>query len=357
MDRALDLDTLATALGGRTELPSAAELQRLLADAELALLVRTSNMDKRLLRTAWYLHGVASATRAPTYYGTERVRVCFRVAAHIFDIALRSNQFDRKTSLQIGFAAQVGYINGELDPNAVALYRRDLRPLVAVESLLSDPELASLCCATALLGMDLRFVIDETAGLRDEIASLVDLWGVRSYSDTIYGTAAAIPLAVRAIAAFLLYGRTELLQRSQQILARALQDELIDGDRVSRWIAHHLLRLSDNLQSASLWTALPPDVPSTVRRAFSLTAPRVLTLWPSQLDVLHGTNEEGSGTNLLSADARRIFLAMPTSGGKSLLAQLMVADHVSRMSTGVCYVTPTRTLCREVRVGLDRRLR
>jgi len=50
-------------------------------------------------------------------------------------------------------------------------------------------------------------------------------------------------------------------------------------------------------------------------------------------------------------------LSVPTSAGKTLIAQLVAANHLVRERTGVCFVAPTRSLCREIEANLRRRLR
>ena len=51
------------------------------------------------------------------------------------------------------------------------------------------------------------------------------------------------------------------------------------------------------------------------------------------------------------------MLSVPTSSGKTLLAQLFIVAHVATQPSGVCYVAPMRSLGREVRRALRERLR
>ena len=55
-------------------------------------------------------------------------------------------------------------------------------------------------------------------------------------------------------------------------------------------------------------------------------------------------------------DVRRAVLTFPTSAGKTLLAHLLVAQHLAMASNSVCFVAPSHSLCRETRKGLGRRL-
>ncbi len=90
MDRALNLDNLTTALGNHALLPSAANLQRLLADAEVGLFTQQSNVGPELLDAGWYLQSIASARADLQLFPLERRRLAHQVSAHIFDLALTS---------------------------------------------------------------------------------------------------------------------------------------------------------------------------------------------------------------------------------------------------------------------------
>src|SRR4051794_40353219 len=48
----------------QSPLPTTEELQNLLAETEVQLFLNQRRLPARILRTAWYLHGVASASRA-----------------------------------------------------------------------------------------------------------------------------------------------------------------------------------------------------------------------------------------------------------------------------------------------------
>jgi DEAD/DEAH box helicase len=78
--------------------------------------------------------------------------------------------------------------------------------------------------------------------------------------------------------------------------------------------------------------------------------PPVLSLWPPQLELLNGT------PNPLDPAVRRLVLSFPTSAGKTLMAQYIVAAHVASGAGSACVVVPTHSLGRELRRDLDRRL-
>lgn len=357
MERAVAREILALALGQHDALPSAEELAELVATAQLALLVAPTAIPESLLTTAWYLHGIASSPGAQERYGVDRQRAAFRVAAHIFDLSLRQPELDHRTRLRQCFAAQVAYLRSELNPNSIALYKREFGSgLPNRRSLITSWSEAALEIGICLLGMDLSLVVARARLTLDEARDRETFWEIRTILDTMFGAAMGVVQGARALAVFLRAGTGERLEEARGHLVGAILNEPAAGDRDSRWVAAHLLDLSDGLASSSVWTVLPPEVPPEVRRAFAYVNPPVLTLWPPQVDFL-GTADPDH-PNPLSSDAKRLFVATPTSSGKTLIAQLLIATHLAAGHEGsVCYVAPTRTLCHEVHRALDRRLR
>jgi hypothetical protein len=84
----LSIGLLRDALAGRTEIPTADQLQQMLADVEVQLFLRRTELPDGLLDAAWYLHAVASVDQARERYSLARQRQAFLVSAHIFDLAL-----------------------------------------------------------------------------------------------------------------------------------------------------------------------------------------------------------------------------------------------------------------------------
>lgn len=353
MERSLNPDLLGLALGKNEALPSPEELSQLLANAELALLMRGQNVPDELVATGWYLHGIASSRYALRTYGIDRHRAAFQVAGHIFDLQLQTQDLSDLEKFKYCFAAQIAYTRSSLDPNALALYRREYSGRLNQPSLIPDFQLVSLSCGVSFLGFDVRYVYQLTSNIEQEINALVRVWGVDDIGSTMYGAVANVASGIRDLMSFLIYGREDILERAKQKLHTAITSEASLEDNLSRWIAAHLLNFSDNLQGSTVWNVLPPSIPTNVRKAFINGEPRILTLWPPQIDFL---GIEG-GNNPLSDNVKRLLLSTPTSGGKTLVAQLLITAHLSIKPTSVCYVAPTRSLCREVRLSLQSRLR
>ena len=350
MDRALDLELLTRALGDHVRLPSPADLQQLLSAAEVGLFTQQADFEPQLLDTAWYLQSVATARENLNLFGIERQRQAHQVSAHIFDLALQSRDLTELEVLQYTFAAQIAYMGGQLTPNASALARRlTINP---EPEQLGDPGMASLEAGVLLLALDRPALFPLLSTRINQIDAVAAESG--DISDSQYASADGVVRGVRELTIYLTYGQNPALARARTHFRRALESQGAPSDIESRWVAAHLLRISDGLETSSVWSVLPPNLPSAAR-AMTLGDPPVLQLWPPQLSFLTGdTPDEPSP---LDPSARRVILSFPTSAGKSLLAQLFVTAHIEAGVGDVCVVAPTHSLCRELSISLRRRLR
>jgi superfamily II DNA/RNA helicase len=355
MERALNPDLIREALGQPSSLPSVEELSNLIAQAELASLLGKSQVDPSLIATAWYLHAVASSKYAFRVFGRDRQRSAFKVSGHIFDIAAKNPELSQMKKLEYCFASQIAYLRSELDPNAIAIYNREAKAKLIDVSLFEEFSAVSLCCGVAFLGFDTKYIYDTTDQILQEIRQIATEWDIADVFDLPCGSSAGVALGARDLMTFLVYGGQDKLARARETLLKAVLSEPSGGDQLSRWIAAHLLNLSDDLEKHSVRSVLPPDTNPGLVRAFALGQPRVLTLWPPQIELLK-PDQEGEKSPL-SHEVKRLFLSTPTSSGKTLLAQILIASHLSTQQTSVYYIAPTRSLCREVKLSLQKRLR
>jgi hypothetical protein len=348
MERALNLDLLRTALGQGGMFPPPEEVQRRLANTEIALFLQQGAVDDELLATAWYLHGVGTARASLQIYPVERQLRANQVAAHIFDLALSAGIESEVVRREMTFAAQVSYLRGDLDPNALALYRR----LPRSEPRLRDqPGAVSLDVGSALLALDRqRLFGGRLTALRREARELARIVGVTDLIATPYGAAARVIEGCNNLIVHLTYNTPDRLDRARQLFDEGTDPPFAQSDLDSRWVAAHLRDIADDLGTTSVWAHLPPWVPGAAARAMTLGDPPVLSLWPPQLDLLNGTPSP------LDPAVRRLVMSFPTSAGKTLMAQYIVAAHVASGAGSACVVVPTHSLGRELRRDLDRRL-
>ncbi|WP_216916701.1 DEAD/DEAH box helicase [Nocardia noduli] len=353
MERALSIELLAGALGERSGLPTPDELQELLAQVEAQLILRRVEIDSQLLAAAWYLHGVASVNEARERYSLFRQRQAFQVSAHIFDLALNIDAWPAEQRLSFGFAAAIGYRRGGLDPNATAILSR-LRADIHIDI---DPtghlETLSLEVGLAFLGFETKTLFRWLARWRIQMEEIRRPLEVTDLTGTVFGPTQMLIIGVEDLLYYFARGYPSRLRRGRQRLRSVAMGEAGPGDLNARWVASHLLRFSDEAARGSLWgpDVLPPSVPTLVREAFTVGTPPVLTLWEPQRELLNGTRSP------FDPSIRRMVLSVPTSGGKTLVAQLIAVDHLSRTDRSVCYIVPTRSLGREVRRAMSNRIR
>ncbi|WP_232661917.1 DEAD/DEAH box helicase [Pseudonocardia sp. TRM90224] len=354
MERALNLPDLVEALGvHQTDvLPSPQELASLIADVEIRAFRGDFAVDENLERAAWYLHAVASASEAAELYTPARQRRAFAVSAHVFDLTLADPRHDARQRLNLAFGAQVGYRRADLDPNATAVYRRVSNLLIHNTPLVDHADTLAVEAGVAFLGLDTSFLFPLLRSWRRQLNELAATVELDDLQTTMFGPGQQIVRAVWSLLRFLAFGTSRQLSVARAALVSVLDGTAGTGDLDARWVAAHLSSITDGLETGSLYSILPPGTPNAVAQAFCLADPPVLTLWPPQRELL-----ERPGMNPLDSATRRLLLSVPTSAGKTLLAQLIICTHIATQSGGVCYVTPLRSLGREMRRALSGRLR
>lgn len=353
MDRALDIELLAAALDGRTRIPTAQELQQLMAEVEVRLFLRQATVPEELLDAAWYLHAVASVNQARERYTLARQRQAFTVSAHIFDLALNQDGWSRTDRLSLGFAAAIGYRRGGRDPNATAIMGRRRADIDTQSPVLDHIGTLALEAGVALLGFETRTLFSWLGTWRRQLADLARASELEDLTTTVFGPTHMVVLGASDLLAYFARGDVARLERGREQLRAAATGQAGPGDLNARWVAAHLLGLSGEAEAGSLWNpnVVPPDVSDLVRQAFTVGTPPVLTLWEPQRDLLTGERSP------FDSSVRRMVLAVPTSGGKTLLAQMLAVEHLVRADRSVCYVAPTRSLGREVRRAMANRVR
>ncbi|MXV89818.1 MAG: DEAD/DEAH box helicase [Acidimicrobiia bacterium] len=349
MDQALNSNVLASALDRTANLPSPEQLRTMLANAEVAAFFRSGHeVGDQLLETAWNLHHVGTVRPQLAIYEPTRQVQANAVAAHIFDLALQTDDQDPSRQLVHTFAGQVSAIRGDRTPNATAMGRRLPSPSA---TLAAEPGRASLELGCALLTLDRSATVTLLRSLSAQAQAIQRASPDMELLNTGLASAVGVIEGVRLLQEYLAYGGSRSLDEARQVLIRAATNPESPRDLDSRWVAAHLVDLCDDLGRCSIWAILPGDTPTGVGMAMTLGDPPVMTLWPPQVELL-----KDAANSPLRIDVRRAVLTFPTNAGKTLLAQLLVVQHLSVADTSVCFVAPSHSLCRETREGMDRRL-
>ncbi|GHH95359.1 DEAD/DEAH box helicase [Streptomyces capillispiralis] len=379
MERTVDPQILAQALGVHETgiLPSPEQLAALIADIEVAAIRADSEVPDQLLGTAWYLHGVAAAAEGTELYDPVRRRHAFAVSAHILELALgdprhqiRAAEFSvdaeaerpssaqppeviRARRLAMAFGAQIGYRRCEQDPNATAVFRQidQTDSLLITEAALSSHlDTLAVEAAVAFLGMQRRRLAQLLRRWRSQFRDLAQLADAPNLHGTVYGPAEAVVDACAYLTRYLTRADAPALEQARTRLRDVVTGEAGMADRSARWVAAHLLEFLGDLAADSLQGLLPDGSPPALARTFALSDPPVMTLWPPQRSLLKKANP-------LDENTRRLLISVPTSAGKTLMAQLIICAHLADHAERVLYVSPLRSLGREMRQALRSRLR
>ncbi|WAC57550.1 DEAD/DEAH box helicase [Gordonia sp. SL306] len=301
-------------------------------------------------RTAWYLHGIAS-TAETSRYPLEQRRRAFAVSAHVHDLLLEDPAETRRERMTTAFAAQVGYHRADESPNASAVYRK-VRDVVEETAKFIDGADVALQAGILFLGLDMADLNRRLHTWAATAAALTRGTELATLDGTMFGPTQRLLRGIADLVQYLREGSPDTLETARGHLQLVVDDEVGLSDLDTRWVAGHLLALADGLAGSSIWAVLPPDLPAAVKQAFTLDQKPILTLWPPQRSLIaHPT------ISPLDPATSRLLVSVPTSAGKTLLAQLIICAHTARDDRDVCYVTPLRSLGREMRQGLRPRLR
>jgi DEAD/DEAH box helicase/Helicase conserved C-terminal domain len=352
LEWALQHDALSLALGELPNVLTPEEVQTLLADAELSLFSHQPEVSDDLIRAGWFLHAVGSSN----IEGISQVRRqrAFRISAHILELA-RLDDRPRSEKLELAFGSALGYRRGGLDPNAMAVFNQS-RSLLA-EKTGNDgwSPTTAIEAGIYLLSFRTRESFDWLREQRAVFAAFRNRTELRSLRGTMFGPSEDVIESCYGLLRFLIFGDQRGLEKARGLLNDVVSEENKTATINERWVAAHLISYSVEMESSSIWTALPETVPAAARRALTSTSPPVLTLWEPQRNLFAaGTNRVAP---LLSQETKRTILSVPTSAGKTLIAQIIVLAELAREERSVCLVAPQRSLVREIRRSLLPRVR
>ena len=169
-------------------------------------------------------------------------------------------------------------------------------------------------------------------------------------------------LAILNFAEFMFGGNEESydLAIQEQLYARVIaRDYEILSEH---WLASKLISCYEVMAERSTWRVLrvqgfSEDYIATLTR---LPWNAVHELWNSQLTCLTAldTPNDDDQKNILSNEVKRAIISMPTSAGKTLIAELQIVNILEENPSANCiYVAPSRSLVDEIEIKLHRRLR
>lgn len=333
-------------------LPSSKELQKLIAETETKIFIRQPKVSADLINTGWYLFSVATAKASLDLYSWPTQRVAYQLSAHIFDLVLADAEQSEEERMTLAFAAQIGYMRGELNPNAIAIYK-GLGDMGKPSFYLNNDNIA-LRIGIMFLAQDRRNLFPILQDLRDELKELASSEGLDFLFNTRYGVDYGVITGIRHLVIFVTYGpggNVDRLASARELFVKASSMDSRYGSITARWVAVNLINIVDDLKNNNLWDMIPPELPNSIARAMTNGEPSVFSLWPPQAKLLKATPSP------LLSSTKSLLVSFPTSAGKTLMAQLFVIAHLEQQEQGVCFIVPTHSLAREVRGSLQERLR
>lgn len=223
----------------------------------------------------------------------------------------------------------------------------------------------------ALLSRDIGPVLQSIKFVRGQIVSiqqqlrqfLISEDLLAGYERMSLRKVAAIQTSLSLINACILQaeaflrGSTEKFEQAQKHFNDALMSVQHIHEYQLEWIIRTLQKVTVRMWADSPWIRLGNVIP---RRAYlkSLVEEGIVTLWSSQVAALEMQSRLGPlAGGYLDDRIKRVVIHMPTSAGKTLLAQFAVAHQAFSGQGKKCvYVGFSRALCDQVAADLARRL-
>lgn len=117
------------------------------------------------------------------------------------------------------------------------------------------------------------------------------------------------------------------------------------------WLGDRLRFIFKQMVERSVWTklaSLSQKRPEYIRALISQDNP-ITELWPSQIAAIENNSEDGQNFGILGNSQRHFIVSMPTSAGKTRVAEIAIADAIDPRKTDACiYIVPTRALVNQV---------
>lgn len=205
---------------------------------------------------------------------------------------------------------------------------------------------------------------DQTLAIREQLRRSVTPASFSGWSAVLspqgYAKAAASLSLIDAslnAAKGLIRGESALIEQAQ----RSFFESGLSIQRISDYERLWVIRTSSKLL-ARIWTNSPwlrlEGIITRRNYLRRLVEDGYVTFWSSQIAALEMRSKLGAlHGGYLDARIKRVVIHMPTSAGKTLLAELAIARQVFSDPGSKCvYVAPSRALCDQVASGLAERL-
>ncbi|MFZ5985865.1 MAG: DEAD/DEAH box helicase [Bacillota bacterium] len=119
------------------------------------------------------------------------------------------------------------------------------------------------------------------------------------------------------------------------------------------WVLKFIKLCICKIRDNSVWTNLGGKYSVKYIKQLIKSRPPIIELWPNQVEIVNNTN-----SFINNDEIKRAVINFPTSGGKSLVAELAIVKELERDIDKKCiYIVPTNALVYEVSKRLRERFR
>jgi helicase len=342
-----------------------------------------------LEEVAYYLSGIATTPRQagsiPLSLKSQMLAISALVFEYLGDIA--SSQAETNPNLE---ASHLYYLDacicntlGLFEANTIALAQKHLLRQDALNSALNNPDILvgrDVCqnILYAWLAREMPFLwvrrrrIDLV--IKNTIANLNTKLADGSVSQSIYGEMRywlALAEGVTLHARFFQFGKDHYLRSANEEFSYAIEQARQLNNPPLLWIAYAVQKCAESMDANSVWKRLIGVCPSRYLRRLVTSSPPVLELWASQISALEATalhpvtgEPIALDHGFLDSGVHRLVIGMPTSAGKTLLAELAIIrtlfpDAGSQKpvpNTTCIYVVPSLALVNQIEAKLLTRL-
>ena len=319
-----------------------------------------------LINVAYYLIGAFTNPIRSQSIDPLTIEDGLSISALVFELLGRyaniTNQLDERNEFNLN--AAITYSLSRYQANSAVL----AKGLFAEKLSADEYSIAQISknCIFALLGRKYFWLQKNSAQLLKTVNFDVQIVSaeVNDLSSLIAENSfwALIVYATILLSRYLIQGDEKQAAESISILEKtkliASQHDLIE----EHWLAARLLDCENKTIERSTWKVLrkhsfSEQYISTLTR-FPQNA--VHELWDSQLEALKKVDFDGSGkeVSLFSEQVSRALISMPTSAGKTLIAELAIIKILESSKGAKCvYIAPSRALVDEIEEKLHQRFR
>lgn len=348
------------------------------------------DVDFSLLEeTAYYLSGVATTPKRSDDIPIDTRSKMLAVSALIFEyLGDSAESHPENPNLE---RSHIYYLDACIcnslslfEANTIALSTKHLKKLGDINEKINNKDILfnqtdSLNLIYSWLARDMQFIWVRRSklesGLKQTTEYLNRKLAQNELSRHVYQEMTFWIFLVKAIishARFFQFGKEEYLVSSSEFFNQAIDTSKSLNDPPLVWVAVALQKCSQVMSKNSVWSRLSNICSDRyIRRLVTSNSP-VMELWTSQIAALENSldnNLELASANelidgYLDPRAKRVVINMPTSAGKTLLAELAIIrtlfpnkSMTRPLSNITCiYVVPTLALANQIESKFSARL-